>query len=63
MKILITLEDEELSLFKMIKKIMNCTEGGHSMPIILDAGECEQEQIFLDGDGDFMIKKIELVEE
>lgn len=62
MKIIITLDDRELSLFKMLKKIKDCCEGGHTMPIVLDRGEMDEELIYLDGDGDFDIDKIELID-
>ncbi len=63
MKIVIDLDDRDLSLFKMLQKIKECCADGHTMPVILDKGEMDEELIYLDGDGDFMINKIELTDD
>ena len=60
MKIIITLDDTELTLFKMLRKIKDSTSEGHSMPVVLDKGEMDEETVFLDGDGDFFIRKLEI---
>lgn len=63
MKIIITLSDRNLNLYQMLKKIKDCCYDGHTMPIILDVGEMDEERIYLDGDGDFIISKLELIDE
>jgi hypothetical protein len=63
MKLIIDLTDDDLSLFKMLKKIKELCNDGQTIPVIMNEGEMDEERINLDGDGDFYIKSIELKED